>query len=135
MMLPSFVDVLPSGEERGHCFAIDLGGTNLRVAHVKLGEGRGEVEAVQIRCGWIGGGGMECLVGWGDGRVRTCAVGRGCTPAPVLATAGVGCALVERPSPCIQPLHPAFQPTADTPYAVAGSGRCLGNTLIWTEAH
>lgn len=49
MMLPSFVDVLPSGEERGHCYAIDLGGTNLRVAHVQLGEARGAVDAVDIR--------------------------------------------------------------------------------------
>ena len=31
MMLPSYVDVLPSGRERGDCYAIDLGGTNLRV--------------------------------------------------------------------------------------------------------
>jgi hypothetical protein len=48
MMLPSYVDVLPSGHESGDCFAIDLGGTNLRVAHLRLGQGRGEVEAVNI---------------------------------------------------------------------------------------
>lgn len=49
MMLPSFVDVLPSGHERGDCYAIDLGGTNLRVAHVRLGEDRGSTEAMHIR--------------------------------------------------------------------------------------
>lgn len=94
MMLPSFVDVLPSGEERGECYAIDLGGTNLRVrghpqssavcvpfcvagmpgrmqaltcvlfsglpdswpqvAHVVLGEGKGEVAATHIRWAKLG---------------------------------------------------------------------------------
>ncbi|KAL4458290.1 hypothetical protein ABPG75_013155 [Micractinium tetrahymenae] len=49
MALPSYVDVLPSGRERGDCYAIDLGGTNLRVAHVKLGEQRGATEATHIR--------------------------------------------------------------------------------------
>lgn len=37
MMLPSYVDVLPSGRERGDCYAIDLGGTNLRVGQGSLG--------------------------------------------------------------------------------------------------
>jgi hypothetical protein len=50
MMLPSYVDLLPSGHERGHCYAIDLGGTNLRVAHVQLGEQRGATAATHIRC-------------------------------------------------------------------------------------
>ena len=39
MMLPSFVDVLPSGQERGDCYAIDLGGTNLRVGWVVAARG------------------------------------------------------------------------------------------------
>lgn len=43
MMLPSFVDVLPTGEEEGEFYAIDLGGTNLRVMRVKLGQQRGSV--------------------------------------------------------------------------------------------
>ncbi|KAL4423126.1 hypothetical protein ABPG77_004809 [Micractinium sp. CCAP 211/92] len=49
MALPSYVDVLPTGHESGDCYAVDLGGTNLRVAHVKLAEGRGVTEAVHIR--------------------------------------------------------------------------------------
>lgn len=49
MMLPSYVDVLPSGRERGDCYAIDLGGTNLRVAHVALSEADGAVEETHIR--------------------------------------------------------------------------------------
>ncbi len=62
-MLPSYVDVLPSGHEQGDCYAIDLGGTNLRVAHVRLGQQKGDTEAVHIRCDsctflWEGG----CLV-------------------------------------------------------------------------
>lgn len=49
MALPSYVDVLPTGHERGHCYAVDLGGTNLRVAHVHLGEERGATQATHIR--------------------------------------------------------------------------------------
>lgn len=45
MMLPSYVDVLPSGRERGDCYAIDLGGTNLRVG------------------GWVGGRLAEVVLG------------------------------------------------------------------------
>ncbi|GMH44435.1 hypothetical protein BSKO_12387 [Bryopsis sp. KO-2023] len=45
MMLPSFVLTLPSGDEQGDFFAIDLGGTNFRVMHCKLGCNRGEVLA------------------------------------------------------------------------------------------
>lgn len=45
MMLPSYVDVLPSGRERGDCYAIDLGGTNLRVG------------------GWVVGGWQRCYRG------------------------------------------------------------------------
>ncbi|EFN54251.1 hypothetical protein CHLNCDRAFT_135795 [Chlorella variabilis] len=56
MMLPSYVDVLPSGHEQGDCYAIDLGGTNLRVAHVQLGQERGATQAVHIR--------RACVVEW-----------------------------------------------------------------------
>eukprot|EP00887_Chlorella_sp_A99_P006231 scaffold3.g6231.t1 len=49
MMLPSFVDVLPTGEETGDCYAIDLGGTNLRVTHVRLSEERGKTVATHMR--------------------------------------------------------------------------------------
>ena len=41
MMLPSFVERLPTGEERGEYYSIDLGGTNLRVLWVRLGEEKG----------------------------------------------------------------------------------------------
>lgn len=37
MMLPSFVDRFPSGEEEGEYFALDLGGTSLKVVWVKIG--------------------------------------------------------------------------------------------------
>jgi len=40
MMLPSFVDRFPTGDEEGEYFAIDLGGTNLKVVWVKLGDRR-----------------------------------------------------------------------------------------------
>lgn len=71
MMLPSYVDVLPSGHEQGDCYAIDLGGTNLRVAHVQLGQERGATQAVHIRracvvcCVRVGGGGKCCAGKWG----------------------------------------------------------------------
>ncbi|KCV70707.1 hypothetical protein H696_03060 [Fonticula alba] len=42
-MLPSHVTRLPDGSERGHCLALDLGGTNFRVVGTHLlGEGRAE---------------------------------------------------------------------------------------------
>jgi len=37
MMLPSFVDRFPTGEEEGEYFALDLGGTSLKVVWVKIG--------------------------------------------------------------------------------------------------
>ncbi|GAB4822195.1 hypothetical protein N2152v2_009241 [Parachlorella kessleri] len=49
LMLPSYIDILPTGAERGDFFAIDLGGTNLRVAYVKLGSEKGSTESSSIR--------------------------------------------------------------------------------------
>jgi hexokinase len=48
LMLPTWVTQLPTGEERGACFAVDIGGTNFRVAYIKLGSGPGEVEAAEM---------------------------------------------------------------------------------------
>ncbi|BBN14847.1 hexokinase [Marchantia polymorpha subsp. ruderalis] len=42
-MLPSFVDVLPNGDEKGLYYALDLGGTNFRVLRVQLGGKEGRV--------------------------------------------------------------------------------------------
>lgn len=41
-MLPTFIDRLPNGSEKGLYYAVDLGGTNFRVLRVQLGglEGR-----------------------------------------------------------------------------------------------
>ncbi|XP_019156544.1 PREDICTED: hexokinase-2, chloroplastic-like isoform X1 [Ipomoea nil] len=36
-MIPSYVDTLPTGNERGLFYALDLGGTNFRVLRVQLG--------------------------------------------------------------------------------------------------
>jgi len=49
MMLPSYVDVLPSGMEQGEFFAVDLGGTNLRVMWVRLSEQPGVVDEEDIQ--------------------------------------------------------------------------------------
>eukprot|EP00200_Dunaliella_tertiolecta_P001167 CAMPEP_0202363440 /NCGR_PEP_ID=MMETSP1126-20121109/15231_1 /ASSEMBLY_ACC=CAM_ASM_000457 /TAXON_ID=3047 /ORGANISM="Dunaliella tertiolecta, Strain CCMP1320" /LENGTH=332 /DNA_ID=CAMNT_0048957851 /DNA_START=15 /DNA_END=1010 /DNA_ORIENTATION=- len=38
LMLPSYVTALPTGLESGDSYAIDLGGTNMRVLHVVLSE-------------------------------------------------------------------------------------------------
>ncbi|VDM50501.1 unnamed protein product [Toxocara canis] len=35
-MLPSFVRAIPNGQERGDFLAVDLGGTNFRVPHIRL---------------------------------------------------------------------------------------------------
>lgn len=44
-MIPSFVSRLPTGKEVGTYFALDLGGTNLRVAAVTLlGDGKTSIE-------------------------------------------------------------------------------------------
>lgn len=42
-MLPAFVDKLPTGEEAGVFYALDLGGTNFRVLRARLGGRRGRV--------------------------------------------------------------------------------------------
>ncbi|KAG0614092.1 hypothetical protein M758_6G150700 [Ceratodon purpureus] len=42
-MLPSYVENLPSGNEKGLFYAVDLGGTNFRVLRVCLGGKKGEV--------------------------------------------------------------------------------------------
>ncbi|CAG8660841.1 12083_t:CDS:1, partial [Dentiscutata heterogama] len=44
-MIPSYVSRLPTGAETGTYFALDLGGTNLRVAAVTLvGDGKADIE-------------------------------------------------------------------------------------------
>lgn len=43
-MLPSFVDRSPSGQERGRSIAVDIGGSTMRVAVVRLAPGHLEVE-------------------------------------------------------------------------------------------
>lgn len=48
LMLPTWVTKLPDGEETGACFAVDIGGTNFRVAYIRLGGERGEVEAAEM---------------------------------------------------------------------------------------
>lgn len=44
MMLPTHVLKLPTGEESGSCYAIDIGGTNFRVVYYKLSKKHGVVE-------------------------------------------------------------------------------------------
>jgi hexokinase len=46
-MLPSHITTLPSGRERGQYIAVDLGGTNMRVALVRLLENEPIVEKLQ----------------------------------------------------------------------------------------
>jgi len=48
LMLPTWVTKLPTGDEQGACFAVDVGGTNFRVAYIRLGGARGEVEAAEM---------------------------------------------------------------------------------------
>jgi hexokinase len=43
-MLPSHITTLPSGRERGQYVAVDLGGTNMRVALVRLQDNDATVE-------------------------------------------------------------------------------------------
>lgn len=43
MMLPSMVDFLPTGHEKGKFLSIDIGGTNFRVTAVELAENMGEL--------------------------------------------------------------------------------------------
>jgi len=44
-MLPTFVTRLPSGDEQGSWYALDLGGTNFRVLKVTLQSGLKDVQA------------------------------------------------------------------------------------------
>jgi len=43
-MLPSHITTLPSGRERGQYVAVDLGGTNMRIALVRLQNNDATVE-------------------------------------------------------------------------------------------
>ncbi|GAV65038.1 Hexokinase_1 domain-containing protein/Hexokinase_2 domain-containing protein [Cephalotus follicularis] len=47
-MLLTFVDNLPTGIEKGNCYALDLGGTNFRVLRVKLGGQRSSILARDV---------------------------------------------------------------------------------------
>eukprot|EP00878_Enallax_costatus_P020038 GHUV01021167.1.p1 GENE.GHUV01021167.1~~GHUV01021167.1.p1 ORF type:complete len:457 (+),score=164.86 GHUV01021167.1:206-1576(+) len=49
LMLPTFVLNLPTGEEKGSCYAIDIGGTNFRVVYYKLSDKRGQVEETVMK--------------------------------------------------------------------------------------
>lgn len=46
-MLPSHITTLPSGRERGQYLAIDLGGTNMRVALVRLQDNEARVDKLE----------------------------------------------------------------------------------------
>jgi hexokinase len=46
-MLPSHITTLPSGRERGQYIAVDLGGTNMRVALVRLENNEASVEKLE----------------------------------------------------------------------------------------
>ncbi|KAL2629548.1 hypothetical protein R1flu_014234 [Riccia fluitans] len=47
-MLPSFVENLPNGSEKGSYFALDLGGTNFRILHVELGGRKAKVVKQEV---------------------------------------------------------------------------------------
>ena len=47
-MLPSWNYTLPSGDEKGQYLALDVGGSNLRVAFVELGETHIEKQPIRI---------------------------------------------------------------------------------------
>lgn len=49
MMLPSYVDIIPNGHEEGEYYAVDLGGTNLRVLWVRLASERGAVADTEVQ--------------------------------------------------------------------------------------
>ena len=46
-MIPTFITQLPSGEETGEVWAVDMGGTNLRIIQFRM-LGRGRVEQVKV---------------------------------------------------------------------------------------
>lgn len=64
MMLPSMVDLLPTGHETGEFFAIDIGGTNFRVLYVRLSPSVGEVDVVDLQDAAIP---PECFTCHADG--------------------------------------------------------------------
>ncbi|KAK9811576.1 hypothetical protein WJX72_006374 [[Myrmecia] bisecta] len=47
LMLPTMVDILPDGHETGEFYAINFGGTNLRVLFTKLAKDKKQVELVE----------------------------------------------------------------------------------------
>lgn len=47
-MLPSYVDVIPSGKEMGVMYALDIGGTNIRTLKCEL-DGYGNIKSIFIR--------------------------------------------------------------------------------------
>lgn len=49
LMLPTHVLKLPTGEESGCCYALDIGGTNFRVVYYKLSDKHGVVEKTVMR--------------------------------------------------------------------------------------
>lgn len=49
LMLPTHVLKLPTGEETGACYAIDIGGTNFRVAYYKLSQKHGLVDETVMK--------------------------------------------------------------------------------------
>lgn len=51
-MIPTLVDILPDGHEHGKFFSIDLGGTNLRCAYVKLPRDHAEVVSPRANLHW-----------------------------------------------------------------------------------
>ncbi|GBF92337.1 hexokinase [Raphidocelis subcapitata] len=48
LMLPTYVLRMPTGEERGSCYALDIGGTNFRVMYCRLSDSHSKVEASVI---------------------------------------------------------------------------------------
>lgn len=48
-MLPTYVEELPSGSEKGLFYAVDLGGTNFRVLRVQLGGHTGEILSQEFK--------------------------------------------------------------------------------------
>ncbi|KAK9823412.1 hypothetical protein WJX72_002562 [[Myrmecia] bisecta] len=49
LMIPSMVDILPTGKECGEFFAIDIGGTNFRTVYMALSEEHGKVAEVTMK--------------------------------------------------------------------------------------
>lgn len=64
-MIPTLVDILPDGHEHGKFFSIDLGGTNLRCAYVKLPRDHAEVVSPLDSCT-----GVVLRLSRGDAHIR-----------------------------------------------------------------